>query len=284
VVITISASTLTGDDDQPAHLQGHGPIIASMARQVAATGTWRCAIVDDEHGTLMGLGTSTYTPAYKPTERLRRHLFTRDRTCRVPGCNTPAELCDIDHCTPWPSGATCECSTECLCPNHHKIKHETGFALTPSTDPAHPPGTLIWTTPAGHQYPSYPTAIQDPTPHPPDHPRTPETPCPTAAPINPSPDQTTEPSDPDAGISACYACAQTDATIAAENQLDTPPDTTAPRTTRRHPHADDPNHDAFEYEKPDNDTSDDASRLRPSYLHTLIPTLPTPKDGDPPPF
>lgn len=164
ILVTISASTLTGDDESPGYLQGHGPIIASMARQVAATGTWRCAITDTTHGTLLGLGVSTYTPKYRPTQRLRRHLLIRDRICRVPGCNTPAELCDIDHCTSWPDGATCECCTECLCGNHHRMKHETGFTLTPSTDPNDPPGTLVWTTPGGHEYPSYPAVLQDPDP------------------------------------------------------------------------------------------------------------------------
>jgi hypothetical protein len=185
VQITISASTLIGTDDNPAWLHGYGPIIASMARDIAATGTWRCAITDPTHGTLLGLGTGTYTPTYHPTQRLRRFLQSRDRVCRVPGCNTPAELCDIDHRTPWlQGGPTCECNTECLCKTHHKMKHECGFTLTPSTDPNDPPGTLIWTTPAGHGFPSYPPQLADPdpesspgpglNPHPPSDPPPPE--------------------------------------------------------------------------------------------------------------
>ena len=136
-----------------------------MARDIAATGTWRCAITDPTHATLLGLGTGTYTPTYHPTQRLRRFLQSRDRVCRVPGCNTPAELCDIDHRTPWlHNGPTCECNTECLCKTHHKMKHECGVTLTPSTNPNHPPGTLIWTTPAGHGFPSYPPQLADPDP------------------------------------------------------------------------------------------------------------------------
>jgi hypothetical protein len=89
-----------------------------MGRAVAATGTWRCAVTDPVHGTLLGLGTSTYTPEYRPTQQLRRHLHARDRICRVPGCSTPAELCEIDHRNPWLGGATCDCNTECLCKAH----------------------------------------------------------------------------------------------------------------------------------------------------------------------
>jgi hypothetical protein len=334
VLITISASTLTGDDDQPGHLQGHGPIVASMARQVAATGTWRCAIVDDTHGTLLGLGTSTYTPNYKPTERLRRHLFARDRVCRVPGCNAPAELCDVDHCTPWPAGATCECSTECLCGNHHRIKHETGFSLTPSTNPNDPPDTLVWTTPAGHQYLSYPSVLQDPPtstsggpgiPTPTDTPSTPATVIGTSTTgqtgttstnsttgATGATGQTSTTSTTSTGeiplapgfprteshAGECRACNEADTTITAENQ--TYPDPTRPTATAttagssptsspgqgRHPRADDPNDDAFEYEKPGDETGESdgfRSRLRPSYIHTLA-SLPIPRDGDPPPF
>ncbi len=36
VSITIAASTLAGQDDQPAELDGYGPIPASMARRIAA--------------------------------------------------------------------------------------------------------------------------------------------------------------------------------------------------------------------------------------------------------
>jgi hypothetical protein len=333
VLITISASTLTGEDDQPGYLQGHGPIVASMARQVATTGTWRCAVVDDTHGTLLGLGISTYTPNYKPTERLRRHLFARDRACRIPGCNAPAELCDIDHCTPWPGGATCECSTECLCGNHHRMKHETGFTLTPSTNPQDPPGTLIWTTPAGHQYPCYPSVLQDPPTNIADGPGTPTSPntSPTPPSVNTTnwtsttgttgesytisttgrtsttgstretgttsgTDSTPVPRAPgvlstELHADECRACDQADTTITAESQLYFNPATAnagptpmTSTTPSRHPRADDPNDDAFEYEKPDDEADGFSSRLRPSYINALFPALPAPRFGDPPPF
>jgi hypothetical protein len=149
VRITISAETLLGLDDNPAFLDGFGPVIASMGRDVAATGTWRCAIVDGQHGTLNGLGTSTFTPGYAPSVRLRRHLSARDQTCRYPGCNRAARKCDFDHSTRYPEGVTCECNGQMLCGHHHRLKHETGFDIRLSTDPQDPPGTVIVTTPAG---------------------------------------------------------------------------------------------------------------------------------------
>jgi hypothetical protein len=159
ITVTISAATLTGDDNEPGELHGYGPIIADMARDVAATGTWRCAILDTTHATLLGLGTSTYTPAYRPSQALRRHLSVRDRVCRAPGCNAPATRCDVDHLTPYPDGPTCECNTDSLCGFHHRIKHETGFRVRWSTNPDHPPGTLIWTSPSGREYIDYPACL-----------------------------------------------------------------------------------------------------------------------------
>jgi hypothetical protein len=171
VRITISAETLLGLDDNPAFLDGFGPVIASMGRDVAATGTWRCAIVDGRHGTLNGLGTSTFTPAYTPSVKLRRHLSARDRTCRYPGCNRPADRSDFDHSTRYPEGVTCECNGQMLCGHHHRLKHETGFDIRLSADPKDPPGTVIVTTPAGRVIRTTPdpldpniAAFNEPTP------------------------------------------------------------------------------------------------------------------------
>jgi hypothetical protein len=163
VLLTISADTLTGASDDPAYLNGYGPIIASLARKVAATGTWRCALINGIHGTLEGLGTSTYTPEYTPTAPLRRHLIARDTHCRWPGCTRPARRCHVDHVVPYSKGgATCDCNTEILCAHHHRIKHETGFTVHFSTNPEHPPGTIVFTTPAGRQHLSYPEPLQAP--------------------------------------------------------------------------------------------------------------------------
>ena len=46
--VTVAASTLLGLDDQPAHLDGHGPITAQTVRQLATdqTGTWHRILTD----------------------------------------------------------------------------------------------------------------------------------------------------------------------------------------------------------------------------------------------
>ena len=62
----IGWETFLGLNDDPGHLSGHGPVPAAMIRDLAAQGTWRCAVVDDRHGTLLGLGRATWTPGYRP--------------------------------------------------------------------------------------------------------------------------------------------------------------------------------------------------------------------------
>ena len=128
VVVTVPLSTLLALTDHPGELAGYGPIPAGMARELitflitdtAIAGTWRCAVTDDRpghpHGTLLGLGRPTYSPAYVPGAATRDYLASRDGTCRFPGCRRLAtrSSIDLDHRRPWsPSGAsgpTCECN------------------------------------------------------------------------------------------------------------------------------------------------------------------------------
>jgi hypothetical protein len=84
--------------------------------------------------------------AYRPPDRLRRHVERRDRTCTFPGCTVPGERCDVDHREPWPHGRTSEANCHCLCRRHHRAK-QAYFTVTVDPD-----GSTIWTTPDGRQY------------------------------------------------------------------------------------------------------------------------------------
>lgn len=152
----IGWETFLGLNDDPGQLSGYGPVPAAMIRDLGDHGTWRCAVVDDQHGTLLGLGRTTCTPGYRPGDALTRHLTIRDRTCTFPGCRQPAHRCDLDHRTPHPAGATCECNLAALCRSHHRLKHEAGFTVradpgSTAPDGAGPP-SVVWTTPGGREY------------------------------------------------------------------------------------------------------------------------------------
>jgi antitoxin (DNA-binding transcriptional repressor) of toxin-antitoxin stability system len=85
--------------------------------------------------------------AYRPPDRLRRHVERRDRTCAFPGCTVPGERCDVDHREPWPHGPTSEANCHCLCRRHHRGKQ---CYFTVELDPD--TGDTIWTTPDGRKY------------------------------------------------------------------------------------------------------------------------------------
>ncbi|MDO5029297.1 MAG: HNH endonuclease signature motif containing protein [Corynebacterium sp.] len=68
------------------------------------------------------------TEGYVPTESQRAYVQGRDGTCRFPGCDVPAEYCDIDHINPYnkekpeEGGATETPNLHCLCRRHHNLK------------------------------------------------------------------------------------------------------------------------------------------------------------------
>jgi hypothetical protein len=202
----MSFQTWAGLRDDPAHLDGYGPLPAHVARmitaQMAVTGTWRCAVLDDVHGTLVGLGRRVHLPevqGYTPGARLAEYVRAAEPTCTFPGgCGTRAVLCDLDHTRPYPAGRTCSCNLQPLCRRHHRLKTTGHYTVTPA-DPAPgdtensnnsdhtgrrgtsqtaashagggpagqvPPGSLRWTTRAGRTYLRPPTDLRPP-PRPP---------------------------------------------------------------------------------------------------------------------
>ncbi len=155
ITVTVSVETLLGLTDDPAMLDGYGPIAAAMARDLAHHGIWRCVAVDGSHGTVLGVGRSTYTPHYTPGAALRQFLEDAAATCTVPSCGTRAWRCDLDHRRPWAEGgATCDCNIRPLCRRHHRLKTAGLLSLTPSVEPGDPPGTWVVTTPTGRTYPA----------------------------------------------------------------------------------------------------------------------------------
>ncbi|HEX2213730.1 MAG TPA: DUF222 domain-containing protein [Mycobacterium sp.] len=90
-------------------------------------------------------------PRYRPSAALAEFVRMRDLFCRFPGCDIPAERCDIDHVTPYPFGPTHPSNLSCKCRGHHLMKTfwcgDGGW-----NDVQLPDGTIIWTAPTGHRY------------------------------------------------------------------------------------------------------------------------------------
>lgn len=96
-------------------------------------------------------------PRYRPSAKLQNFVRCRDLTCRFPGCDAPAEVCDIDHAIAYPLGPTHPSNLRCLCRKHHLLRTfwigDDGWR-----DKQMPDGTIIWTAPTGHTYTTHPGA------------------------------------------------------------------------------------------------------------------------------
>jgi hypothetical protein len=62
---------------------------------------------------------------YRPSAALERFVRCRDLTCRFPGCDRPAEFCDVDHTVPYPLGPTHPSNLKCLCRKHRVHRSAT---------------------------------------------------------------------------------------------------------------------------------------------------------------
>ena len=170
--VTIAASTLLGADDGPADLAGYGPISASLARAMAADpdATWQRIWTDPGTGTL----TDTGTRRYRPGRALRAAVVARDVTCAFPGCAVPAQVCDLDHISPYDPDAdhlqTHADNLQPLCRHQHRAKTLGGWTVR--RDPTS--GVTSWTSPGGGDYrrdprPADPAWRPPEGSHPPDH-------------------------------------------------------------------------------------------------------------------
>ncbi|MET0433855.1 MAG: DUF222 domain-containing protein [Cellulomonas sp.] len=153
VRITIPASTLLGLDDQPAHLDGYGPIDAVQARALAIGGVWQRVVTDPLTDRVLDVGRERYRPPAALADLVR----TRDGTCAAPGCRVPACGCELDHTQEFhpqpggdpdaPLGGTDADNLGLVCHRHHRLKTDGGFRLRQID-----PGLYEWITPTGHRY------------------------------------------------------------------------------------------------------------------------------------
>jgi hypothetical protein len=147
VLVTVPVFALMGLTDEPATLDGFGPIPASMARKLVADGasSFYRVLVDPRDGAPLEIGRTHY----RLTTPMKRALQLRDGKCTFPGCNNQSLDNDADHLTAWQHGGTTGISNLAqLCPKHHRLKHATGWTPTPATKDQ-PPG---WTSPTGRHY------------------------------------------------------------------------------------------------------------------------------------
>jgi len=103
-----------------------------------------------------GVVRETGSTACRPPDRLGTFVRLRDGCCRFPGCNRAARRCELDHVIPWPLGETRPDNLVSLCKHHHRVKHETSWRLTMTTD-----GVCTWTDPFGSRFVTRPVDHRD---------------------------------------------------------------------------------------------------------------------------
>ncbi|MDV2980916.1 UNVERIFIED_CONTAM: DUF222 domain-containing protein [Actinomycetes bacterium ARC8] len=149
VLVTVPVLSLMGVTDEPAMLDGFGPIPASMARDLVADGadSFYRVLVDPRDGAPLEIGRSSY----RVTKAMRNWLRLRDGQCPFPGCSNPSLDNEADHLLAWHHGGTTGISNLGQpCPKHHKLRHTSRWKPTPATK-NQPPG---WTSPTGRHYKS----------------------------------------------------------------------------------------------------------------------------------
>jgi hypothetical protein len=187
--VTIPLTTLLGLSQNPGEAAGLGPVDADTARQLACAlaghraTRWQIIVTDpDGHALATGTARGPLTgasrsgsgwtlkvtaepiataecdhrnqePGYRPSPALQRLIRARSVTCCGPGCRRPASRADLDHTVPYDDGGiTCECGLAAGCRHCHRRKQAHGWTLQQPS-----PGVMIWISPAGRRYTTYPS-------------------------------------------------------------------------------------------------------------------------------
>ena len=153
IQLVMTDRTLFDGDPEPAILTGYGPIPAALARHLVRTcdqrtKTWvRRLYADPKTGMLIG-GDSRRR--FFP-DAARDFLVARDQICRTPWCDAPIR--DADHAIPYAKGGRTELANgNGRCRSCNLAKEEGGWRSR--ADPGG--GTIVITTPTGHEYRSDP--------------------------------------------------------------------------------------------------------------------------------
>ena len=102
-------ATLDGTSDHPGYLPGFGILPAESVRDLAMSAKLKPLRVPNGEP----------EPGYRPSVASAEFVRWRDLTCRFPGCDAPAQVCDIDHTVPYPLGATSD--LKLYCRTHHLL-------------------------------------------------------------------------------------------------------------------------------------------------------------------
>ena len=164
VRIVVPFEVAAGLSDAACELPGHGWVSAGHARAImtAPGSVWQRLAVEVDSGRAVELSTERYVPTAGMVAQVR----AVDGVCRAPGCQVPAERCDLDHVVPWPRGQTRVANLESLSRGCHNAKTAGAWTVERVQGDG-----LRWRSLAGREYVTYPKdwreALHDPGSSPP---------------------------------------------------------------------------------------------------------------------
>ncbi|MBC7275719.1 DUF222 domain-containing protein [Nocardioides sp.] len=158
VKVVMTADSLTNDSDQPAVVEGYGPVPAAWAREALRDAeVFIRRLYADPAGQLVALESRSR----KAPHGLAEFITTRDGgICRTNGCDAPIR--NVDHAQRHADGgATSAQNLQGLCERCNQAKEALGWRARPGPD-----GSIITITPTGHTYVSPPPDTWRPDPPP----------------------------------------------------------------------------------------------------------------------
>jgi hypothetical protein len=150
VNVVISDLALLAGSSDPAHLEGHGPIPAEVARQLIGQAEAAGKAAIRRLYARPGTGELVEMEARSRTfpRALARFLRLRDQACRTPWCDAPIRHADHVEAAVG-GGATSATNGQGLCQACNLAKQAFGWQARPRPGPRH---TVETRTPTGHRY------------------------------------------------------------------------------------------------------------------------------------
>jgi hypothetical protein len=160
VNVLVPLETITSASDACGRI-GNTPATADEVRDLIAHAAAKSStirrLVTDSAGCILDAGRSHYLAS----DLQKLVIRLRDGYCRFPGCNAPAERCEVDHAVPYDTGGPTDLwDLGPLCKHHHQMKTAGYWHIITS----HRNGTCRWRSPLGRIYEHTPPDLVPPRP------------------------------------------------------------------------------------------------------------------------
>ncbi len=120
-VVMIPVLSLLGLTNEPAWMEGAGPISMEIAKRMTESAPSMYRLLVDP---ISNKPREAAMDSYRITKSMRTMLRIRDEYCQFPGCNAKASTSEMDHMKAFSTGGkSTPANLEHLCKRHHRMKH-----------------------------------------------------------------------------------------------------------------------------------------------------------------